>query len=134
MHFGSFFHEISERGDISVKTSTDILNIEHDSIEFFQLLRLWPPRFAVKRIDWEARPFIARVRNFLIRQTSNSMFRRKERNKLNLGGFAKNIDGRPTFAVASGVIGNKAHLHARKLLETVAFEHVDSGQNFCRRP
>src|SRR5882762_4823539 len=130
MRFGSFFHEVSERGDISVEANADILNIKHECIETFQLLGGGTPRLAVKRIDWQAGRFIMRIRNLLIGKTANAMFRRKERNELNSGSLAENVDSLTTFAIASGVVSNETHFHAGKLFETVTLEDVDAGEYF----
>src|SRR6266480_1138757 len=129
MRFGGLFHEISERGDISVKANADILNIENDRIEIFQLPGGGTSRLAIKRIDWQSSRFILRIRNLFISQAANSMLRSEERHQLHAGSFTKNIDCLAAFAITTGVVGNQPKPHTGKLFETVSLEHVDPCQH-----
>ena len=43
------------------KTRADVLNIKHERVEIFHLLRLRTARLAVQRIDWQAGAFVFRI-------------------------------------------------------------------------
>ena len=53
LHLRRFFHQVTERGNVGVETRADVLNVEHERVEIFELLGLWPARLAVQRIDWK---------------------------------------------------------------------------------
>src|SRR6185369_738541 len=89
---------------------------------------LWSSRFAVKRINRQARALVFRVRDVLVGQSTDSVFGRKERDELYCGRSEEHVDRLPPFAIATCVIRHESDSHAREWLEVVALEDVDTSQ------
>jgi len=98
------FHQVTQGRDIGVEARADILDIKHEGIETFELLRFWPAGFTVERIDRQACLIVFRIRNLLVCVPANSMLGRKERHKLHVASILQNVDRLTSFSIAACVI------------------------------
>jgi hypothetical protein len=121
---------VTERRDVGVKACPDILYVEDERVQVFQVFRFRAARLAVKRINGQARLLVFRVGDFFIHQPADSMLWRKKRDEPHALSFIQNIYRLTTCAIASRVIRYKANSHPRKLLEIVTLKHVNPRQDF----
>ena len=121
-----FFHDVAERGDVCVEARADILNIEDERVELFQVLGLRSARLAVERIDRQSGLLVLRVRDFVVNQTAYAVLRRKERDEFDVRRFAQHVNRRSPATVAPGVVRHQPDAQPRELFEPVALKHVNA--------
>src|SRR5205823_13163251 len=72
---------IAQRGEISIKAATNVLNIEHERVEVPQLFQLRRAARAVKTVNWQAGLFVHAVADVLVERAANAVLRAEQEDR-----------------------------------------------------
>ncbi len=127
-------HHVAHRELIGVEANADVLEIHDDGVEAGEGSLDRPPRAALveQGVNRQARLLILRRRHIVIEHAADAVLGTEERNQLHVGCSVEKIDRRFPVARSAGVIRDEADAFTAKLLEAVAHQDIDAGQNRFR--
>ena len=124
-------HHVAHRELIGVEADADVLQIDDDGIEAGEGSFDRPAGAALieQGVNRQTRLLILRRRHIVIEHAADAVLGTEERDQLHIGSGMEKIDRRLPVTRSAGVIGHEADAFAAKLLEAVADENVDAGQD-----
>src|SRR6185503_9067803 len=105
--FGGGFQAKTHGGDVSIESAANILDIEHQGIESFELLGSGRAAGPVQTEDRQTRFLIRAVAHLFVELAADAVLRAEERLEFHFGSFLENVDGRFAITVDARVIGDQ---------------------------
>src|SRR5688572_17811907 len=129
--FARRLHAVAHSGRVSVEAAADVLDIEDESVEVFQLFGSGRAAFAVKAVYGQAGLFIDAVSKFLVELTANAVLGTEQGLELDAFGGFENVDGGIAVAIDAGVVGDQADAQVLQWCELLLDEDVDPVEHFA---